>query len=285
MRAARVVPTVARMSDPKTPPSDSCCGASCDPLTDAQRIEILCQQVEDYRRAEREAIGARDAALSRIGGLKSQLDDADLAIESMGQESGDAPMNTALRDVVRGQVLALLSAESREAVRCATNALGDALNKTAPPTKDDEGEESAEDILTGIIGNPVAQAVNQKASEYLFPTPPPTPKPNLTVTGPRGCLVIVTEGDRQIAYRVIGDSGVVRMVIPPFAMVVRVTPDPRKNETARMVVDFTEESHEIDAVMALDWAMKSRTEPVAPTEEPAPKPAPTAKKRAPKRKA
>lgn len=249
MRRPRGVPTVRGMSNEQPEPT---------PSIEYQLIE----------------------AQKRIAELERDLSDSDLLFES----NDDSRMPTKLRDVVRGQVLALLSAESREAVRCATNALGDALDKTAPPTKDDD--ETAEDRIAALLDNPVTQTVIQKGLEYFCPAPPPAPTPNLTVTGPRGCVVSVMDGDKQIAYRMIGDSGVVRMVIPSFAMVVRVTPDTRKGETVRMIVDFTEESHEIDAAMALAYATKNKAESAAtPAAEPPNPDAPAAKKRAPKRKA
>lgn len=226
------------------------------------------QQPED-RAIEDQLTEAR----ARISELERDLVDSDLLFES----HDDFRMPTKLRDVVRGQVLALLSAESREAVRCATNALGDALDKTAPPAKDDD--ETAEDRLTALLDNPVTQTVIQKGLEYFCPAPPSAPTPNLTVTGPMGASVVVrgrsSVGETQhFGSRIIGQKGVVVMAIPARVVEVLTSLGVDLPYQSRCF-DFTEESHSIEVAIPAP----------APVASPIATPPPAAKKRATKRKA
>jgi len=240
-------------------------GCDYPKMTDAEKIAFLCQQADNYERCAEAAADERDAALARVAEM----------------ENSSAPMPVILRDVVRGQVLALLSAESREAVRCATNALGDALDKTAPPPKDDG--ETAEDRITALLDNPVTQTVIQKGLEYFCPAPPPAPTPNLTVTGPMGSSVVVrgrsSTGETQhLGSRIIGQKGVVVMAIPARVVEVLTSLGVDLPYQSRCF-DFTEESHSIEV------AIPAPAPAPAPVASPIATPPPAAKKRAPKRKA
>ena len=123
----------------------------------------------------------------------------------------------------------------------------------------------------------------QKGLEYFCPAPPPAPTPNLTVTGPRGCWVAVNatvDGKSQmISSRIIGASGVIKMVVinQTVEIVTRVHP---RAEAVAMVLDFTEESHELDAVMMADSLRRSKE---AKDSQPIVTPPPAAKKRPAKR--
>ena len=242
-----------------------------------QGVPTVRGMSDEHQSTDRAIEDQLTEARTRISELERDLVDSDLLFDS----HDDFRMPTKLRDVVRGQVLALLSAESREAVRCATNALGDALDKTAPPSKDDD--ETAEDRIAALLDNPVTQTMIQKGLEYFCPAPPPAPTPNLTVTGPRGCWVAVNatvDGKSQmISSRIIGASGVIKMVVinQTVEIVTRVHP---RAEAVAMVLDFTEESHELDAVMMADSLRRSKE---AKDSQPIVTPPPAAKKRPAKR--
>lgn len=166
-----------------------------------------------------------------------------------------------LRDTVRGQVLALLSAETREGVRCATNALHDALVLTRP---EEPAEESGMDRILAFMATPAGQSLTAMALQYMAPAVPQTP--NLTVTGPSGCTVVVSAADRTLVYRIIGASGVVAAAVPKQALTVTLSLDPQR--VAAVVLDFTEESHELDALAVI--AAAPTHEPITP-DAPAPK--------------
>ena len=159
------------------------------------------------------------------------------------------PYPVELRDAVRGQVLALLSAETREGVRCATNAIASALRATAPGV--DEPEQSLTDRLTAFMDTDMGRALTAMALQYMNPSTPPAPTPNLTVTGPHGTEVQVVDGGRLVAHRMIGACGTLSVAVPKMLLEVRTAPYVGdKGRVVATLLDFTEESHTLDALVA-----------------------------------
>jgi hypothetical protein len=115
-----------------------------------------------------------------------------------------------------------------------------------------------------LCDRPEVQSLIAMAVPHLFPSPP---TPNLTVTGAPGTLVWargVGEGSPVLVTRVIGQSGVVNVVVPKSALVISVSPS-EKAPGAGMPLDFTEDSHSLDASVMLG----SVTPPVKTTPAPA----------------
>lgn len=153
-----------------------------------------------------------------------------------------------LRDVVRGQTLALLSATTREAVRCANNALAEALDATVP---EEPARETLTDRLIAFLGTRQGQVLMDMAVQYMTPIAPKAPTPNLTVTGPHGTEVQVFDGELLLAHRMVGASGTLRVAVPRKMLTVKTAP--YVGDAARGVatlLDFTEESHALDALVA-----------------------------------
>ena len=173
----------------------------------------------------------------------------------------DDSMPQGLRDVVRGQVLALLSAETTQGVLHATNALRDAV--AATESDEDHAEESdVTDRLLALCDRPEVQSLIAMAVPHLFPSPP---TPNLTVTGAPGTLVWARNvgANDVLVTRVIGASGVVNVVVPKSALVISISPS-EKAPGAGMPLDFTEESHSLDAAVMLKSVTPPAETPVDP---------------------
>ena len=192
-------------------------------------------------------IAAAKAVLSAAGFNLVPLDAFDR--DALVRDPADDPYPVELRDVVRGQTLALLSATSHEGVRCATNAIASALRATAPGS--DEPEQNLTDRLAAFMDTDVGRTLTAMALQYMNPSAPPAPTPNLTVTGPHGTEVQVLDGGLLIAHRMVGVGGVLNVAVPKKMLEVRTAP--YVGDKARVVatlLDFTEESHALDALVA-----------------------------------
>lgn len=213
-------------------------------------------------------IAAAKAVLSAAGvpvAVRDWTDD--------GDDPEPNPYPDDLRDVVRGQTLALVAATTREGVRGVVRALNGALHES----EEDYGQEpTLEERIDAFAATEAGKTLIAMALQYMNPAPtPPVPTPNLTVTGPEGTIVVVDAANAQAAYRIIGSSGVVAITVPKWTWKVHIDRTPHNADSdAETLMDFTESAYKIDAVAFVETYRKKKP---APTTEGAPDaPAPKA---------
>jgi hypothetical protein len=88
------------------------------------------------------------------------------------------------------------------------------------------------------------------ALQYMNPSTPPAPTPNLTVTGPKDTIVRVYAGEQTYAHRILGASGVLSIAVPKGTLAVETAIPSEPIRGVTTLLDFTEESHTLDALVA-----------------------------------
>lgn len=177
-----------------------------------------------------------EAAHARIAALEEQLAEAladaheasgeaiALEMAAMDDEEERDELSPALRDTVKTQALAMLSADTKTAalaasfmvpvaigVQAITRRMEERPDRAKAADAKTEIEFSLDDVL-GFLSNPIVSkafglTVHTKKEQKAV-------APNLTITGPAGCIVIAKCEGTDVIHREMPAEGVISRVVP-----------------------------------------------------------------------